>query len=222
MWKGLPIVIFGTSGFAQETLCVIEDINKQNYINQFDFLGFVGENIDDIGKNIGKYKVVATDDTFEKFIENYTQIGVVVSIASHKIKSKIYNKLSNYSKIIFPNIVSPYCKIGDLTTVKLGIGNIITAGCTLTCNINIGNFNIININSTIGHDCLIDDFCVINPLSSISGNVHICKNVLIGAGASIMQGITINDNSNIGLGAFIVKDVEQESTMICSPAKKML
>ncbi len=221
MWNGLPIVIFGTSGFAKEVLSIIEDINKQNYIKQFDFLGFVSENDDEIGKSIGRYKIVASDSTFELYSKNYNQLGAILSISSSKIKRSIYNNLVKIKNIIYPNIISPYANIGDIISINIGLGNIIAGGCTLTCDMKIGNFNIVNINSTIGHDCIIGDYCTINPLSSISGNVEIKDNVLIGAGSSVMQGVTIGENSSIGLGAFVVKDVEPNSTMICIPAKKM-
>lgn len=221
MWNGLPIVIFGTSGHSREILCIVEDINKQNYIRQFDFLGFISEKDNEIGNSIGHYKVVASDNTFESYTKNYAQLGVILSISSSKIKRDIYNNLAKIKNIIYPNIISPYANIGDINSINLGEGNIIAAGSTLTCNTAIGNFNIINRNSTVGHDCIIGNCCTINPLSSVSGNVKIKDNVLIGAGSSIMQGITIGENSSIGLGAFVVKDIEPNSTMICIPAKKI-
>ncbi len=221
MWNGLPVVIFGTSGYAKEMSCVIEDINSQNHINQFEFLGFVSENEDEVGKSLGKYKIVTSDKTFKEYSLKFFQLGVVLSMSSYKIKRKIYNNLCDIRNIVYPNIISPFANICDINSSIFGIGNIITGGCTLSCGLNIGNFNIININATVGHDCTIGDYCSINPLSSISGEVKIKDNVLIGAGSTIMQGVTIGENSSIGLGAFVVKDVEPNSTMVCVPAKKI-
>jgi sugar O-acyltransferase (sialic acid O-acetyltransferase NeuD family) len=222
IWGGLPIVIIGTSGISKEVKTIIDEINKLNYVNQFDFLGFISEKEENVGEMLIGERIIASDSQLDEFFSQYKQIGVIIPIGTPQIKRKIFNQLKKYNNIVYPNIVSPSAKIMDMKNINLGIGNIICSGCVLTTEISIGNFNLVNINSTIGHDTNIGDYCVINPLSSISGNVKIFDGVLCGAGCAIKQGITIGNNSIIGLGAFIVKDVKENSIMICNPAKNMV
>lgn len=218
-WNGLPIVIFGTSGISKEVKTIVDEINELNYVNQFDFIGFISEKEDEVGNKIGKELIVTCDSQLEKFFLNYNEIGLIIPIGTPSIKKTIFEKVKRYSNVVFPNIISPSAKIMDSKTVDLGIGNIIASGSVLTTEIRIGNFNLINLNCTIGHEVSIGDYCVINPLSSISGDVTINSEVLCGANSVIKQGITIGRNCIIGLGAFVVKDVDDNSTMICSPAK---
>lgn len=217
-WRGLPLLIMGTSGISQEVKNVVDEINSINYENMYDFLGFVSEKDEDIGSIIADGKVVCSDGNFESFIGGFEQIGIVIPIGTPKIKKKIWERICKYENLIFPNIISPSAKIMDYSSIKMGIGNIICSGCVLTTGIKIGNFNLINLNSTIGHNASLGDYGVINPLSSVSGDVTIENEVLLGAGCAIKQGVTVGENSIVGLGAIITKDVKSGVVMICQAA----
>ena len=221
IWNGLPIVVFGTSGISKEVKCIIDEINSKNYEKQYDFIGYIDENIEKVGELFYGDKIVACDSNFKEFCSNYTQIGVIIPIGNPQIKENIYNQLCGYNNVIYPNIISPSAKIMDPSRVKLGMGNIVASGVTLTTDIEIGKFNLININCTVGHDVIIKDYCVVNPLTSVSGNVTINSSVLLGAGSSIKQGLSIGKNSIVGLGAFVVKDVEERVIMVCQSAREL-
>lgn len=218
LWRGLPLLILGTSGISKEVKTIVEEINSKNYINAYNFLGFVSEKDDDIGKEIANEKVVCSDNSFESYIGEFKQIGVIIPIGTPKIKRKIWERLCNYENLVFPNIISPSAQIMDFSSIEMGFGNIICSGCILTTEIQIGNFNLININSTIGHNVILGDYGVINPLSSVSGNVIVENEVLLGAGCAVKQGITVGENSIVGLGAIITKNVAKDSVMICQAA----
>ncbi len=220
LWNGLPLLIFGTSGISKEVKTIVDEINSKNYNNAYDFLGFVSEKDEDIGKKISSGKVVCSDNCFKSYISNFKQIGVVIPIGTPKIKKKIWKNICNYKNLVFPNIISPSAKIMDYSSIELGVGNIICSGCILTTEIQIGNFNLININSTIGHNVVLGNYGVVNPLSSVSGNVTVGNEVLLGAGCAVKQGVTIAENSIVGLGAIITKDVTKDSVMICQAAQE--
>lgn len=218
VWKGLPLAIFGSGGISKEVYCLIKEItNINNKI--FDFIGFIGERESEVGNEIiDGYKIVSCDDEIIEFTSKYKLIGLVIPIGNPKIKSSIYDKVSNISNVVFPNIIHPNICL-DKNNVEVGKGNIITAGVNLTCDIKIGDFNLINLNCTIGHDTKIGNFNVINPLVAISGNVCIEHCCLIGTGSQILQGLNISKNSTVGAGAVVTKNVEPNTTVIGIPAK---
>lgn len=221
IWNGLPVLIFGSGGISKETYHIIEQINNQNKVKVYDFLGFVEDSETKIGDEVlNGYKVVSSDSNLLEYAKNFSTLGVVIPIGNPKIKAIIYNKIKYINNLVYPNIIHPNVNF-DYNMVSLGYGNIIAAGASLTCNINIGNFNLINLNSTIGHDTKIGDFNVINPLTAISGSVCIKDLCLIGTGAKILQEITINKNVTVGAGAVVVKDVEEFNTVVGVPAKKI-
>ncbi len=220
-WNGLPLLIFGSGGISKETYNLIKQINIHQSQQIYDFLGFVEDDASKIGKEIiDGFKVVTCDDKIREYSDSFPVIGIVIPIGNPKIKSIIYNKIKYTENAVYPNIIHPNVKF-DVNNVELGVGNIITSGVNLTCNIKIGNFNLINLNSTIGHDTEIKDFNVINPLVAVSGNVIINNNCLIGTGAKILQQIKIGNNAIVGSGAVVVKDVEENSTVVGVPAKRI-
>lgn len=219
-WKGLPLLIFGTSGNSKEIKTIVDEINQTNYVNVYDFLGFVSEQGTDIGKKVGKSVVVCSDENFGEYIESFSVIGIIIPIGTPEIKRRIYKRICKHSNLVFPNIISPSARIMENSSVQIGMGNIICSGCVLTVEIDIGDFNLINRSSTIGHNVRIGNYNIINPLVSVSGGVEIHDEVLVGAGSSIKQGVILKSNSIVGMGAIIPKTVEENTIMICQAAHK--
>lgn len=220
-WKGLPILIIGSMGTSLESYQLINDINNANKQHIFQFLGFIEKDESSIGETIiDGYSVIGSDNTIEKLIQDYQLVGIVIPSGFPAIKSRIYQNLPKRPNIVFPNLIHPSAEF-NMVNNEMGMGNIITAGCKLTCNIKIGNFNYINLNSSIGHDVLIGDFNVINPLVAISGNVNIGNRCLIGTGAQVLQGLRVHDQAQIGAGAVVTKDVQESITVVGIPAKEL-
>lgn len=221
-WNGLPIVIFGYGGISKEVYCLVKDLNKSNPQQIFEFLGFIGNDIDMVGtKIIDNYTVISNDKDIFEFIAKYPLIGMIIPIGTPAIKKSIFQKVMNTPNVVFPNLIHPSV-VYEPENISLGVGNIITSGVKLTCDIKIGNFNLFNLNSTIGHDTEIGDFNVINPLVAVSGNVILNDSCLIGTGAQILQGLRVNSNSTVGAGAVVVKDVESNTTVVGIPAKPLM
>lgn len=219
-WNGLPVVIFGSGGISKETFYIIQEINNNNNVQIYNFLGFVEDHESKIGDEvINGYKVIASDDNFREFSKNFSELGVVIPIGNPKVKSIIYKNIETIENIVFPNVIHPNVNY-DKNSVQFGYGNIIAAGTNLTCNIQVGNFNLININTSVGHDTKIGDFNVINPLAAISGDVDMKNLCLIGTGAKVLQQLLINEGAIVGAGAVVVKDVDEYSTVVGIPAKK--
>lgn len=220
-WNGLPLIIFGSGGISKEIYSLIKLINAGNYQQKYEVIGFVEVDSSKIGEVvIDGYTVVTCDKEIEAFASNYAILGAVIPVGTPKLKYKIYDSIEHINNFVYPNIIHPSVQI-DHTLINFGMGNIITSGVNLTCDIRIGNFNLINLNSTIGHDTIIGNFNVINPLSAVSGNVIIKDRCLLGTGSKVLQQLTVEDDSTIGAGAVVVKDVEANSTVVGIPAKKI-
>ena len=163
-----------------------------------------------------EYPIIKESDFLESF-KNDSLIEFYIGIGNPQIIEKIKIAFNGYK---FPNLIHPLT-IFEKHSFNIGEGNIITAGCIFTIDIEIGSFNIFNLNSTIGHDVIIGDYNVINPKVAISGNVTISNANLLGTGCTILQGINIGNKNIIGGGALLNKDVENGQIMIGVPAKIM-
>ncbi|WP_340005279.1 hypothetical protein MHH52_26450 [Paenibacillus sp. FSL K6-0276] len=223
VWKGLPIVVYGTGGCAKEIKALIDEINDYSHTNIYHLVGFVTNNPNEIGNYIEDVEIVTSNNDILKFCDKFTVIGVVIGLADPIIKKKIFQEIMALNKpnIVFPNLIHPLSNLSKSFNNSMGLGNVICSGVNLTVNVNLGNFVLLNRSCNIGHDSTIGDFCTINPAAVISGNVSIGELSLIGAGACVREKTNIGDKSVVGLGAIVIKDVESSTIVISKAATKM-
>lgn len=209
------IYVLGAGGFAKEVWFLINEINKIK--PQYVFKGFIDEMLKADSLNVGDntFDVIDKDIFLDRADANKENINIAVGIGNPQVIRRITQDFSGY---VFPNLIHPGC-YGYFDSIKLGQGNIITAGCNFTVNIKIGSFNIFNLNTTVGHDCVIKDFNIINPGVNLSGGLVIGSCNLIGTGAAILQNLKIGSESIIGAGAVLTKDLESRKLAVGVPAK---
>lgn len=207
------IVILGAGGLAREVAFLIETINRAS--PAWRILGFAEADQQHVGKPVGKYAVVCTEDQLVDM-----QVAAAIGIGAPAIIQKIAERFKNCPRISFPNLIHP-TTMGDWERIVLGQGNIVCAGNIFTTDIQIGSFNYFNLNCTYGHDIQIGDYCVFNPGINLSGGVRIGSGCLIGTGATILQYKTIGDGATVGAGAVVIKDVLPGLTVAGVPAKPL-
>lgn len=207
------IAIYGAGGFGRETACLLKYINEVKLT--WNLIGFF-----DDGKQVGDKNEFGNILGGITELNNYaTPLSVVFAIGSPHIIKKLMDKI-NSDKIDFPNIIAPDVKFTDKEHLNLGVGNIFCLGCTITCNVRIGNFNCFNGYITIGHDVIIKDYNAIMPGCRISGNVNIGNFNFIGVNAAILQRIKIGNSVTIGANSVIIRNTEDNTTYIGNLAKK--
>ena len=203
------IFILGSGGLAKEILLLIKDINK--YKRKYIFKGFIG--IESGEKKIGQKKYKIYKET--EIIKNDKNKSLAFGVGNPSLLQAIIDKFSNFD---FPNLIHPNAT-GDWENIEIGKGNIITAGCSFTTDINIGSFNLFNLNTTVGHDTIIGSYNIINPGVNISGDVTIGSEVLIGTGATILQQKKIGTKTIIGANSLVTKDIPDNKIAFGNPCK---
>jgi len=207
------IVIFGASGLGIEVLQLLKKISKIN--SDCNILGFIDDNKKLQKLNINGYNVLGGIEYFE----TNSYCSVVIAISNPNQKKTLVDKINNFNNgHQFPNIIHPNVDI-DFNCIRLGIGNIITEGCILTSNIQIGNFNTFNTRTTIGHDVLIEDYNIFNPNVQISGNIRIGSFNFIAVNSVILQGLEIGDKNHIGACSLVIKNLKNDMRVFGIPAQ---
>ncbi|MBX2916318.1 MAG: acetyltransferase [Cyclobacteriaceae bacterium] len=203
------IAIVGAGGLGKEILVLIQQLNLIK--PTWNVIGYYDDNFKD---TVAGTPVLGNVSMLNTYAE---PLAVIVALGNPFVKQEIVNKLVN-PKLYFPILIHPQATVG--MNVKIEHGTIITAGCRLTVDINLGRHVLINLNSTIGHDVSIGDFTSVMPGVHISGNVLVGSEVMIGTGASVLQRITIGDGATVGAAALVTTNVKAGSTVIGIPARE--
>jgi len=209
------IAIYGAGGLGREVACLIRIINEKT--PQWNLIGFFDDNAKLKGTRNEYGEVIGGIEE----LNNYTQpLAIAIAIGSPKTVAKIVSNIHN-TKVEFPNIISPDTIYLDENNVSIGYGNIICAGCLLSCHVKIGNFNILNGFILVGHDSVIGDYNSFMPNTKISGEVKISNRNFFGVGSTVLQQITIGNDTVVGANSLILRNTKDGMTYIGSPAKIM-
>ena len=213
-----PIYIVGAGGFGREIAWLVERINEvavsNGKIAPWELKGFLDDDKSIYGKELDGYEICGGHEV----IENYgADVWCVMAVGSAKGRKRGIGRLKPFSHIHFATLVDPSVEMSR--SVKIGEGCMICAGNIVTVDVNIGSHVIINLDCTIGHDAIISDYVTLYPSVNVSGCVNIGECSEIGTGSAIIQGINIGTGVIVGANSTIIRDVDDEVTVVGSPAK---
>jgi sugar O-acyltransferase (sialic acid O-acetyltransferase NeuD family) len=207
-------LIVGTSGLAKEVAQLARKIDPQ--ARRWPEIAYVCQDPTQLGLQLpfGSVRHMDAD-----LLELDRQTDVVLGVGHPDARQAIARRLRGNQRLGFPNLVHPSVEI-DPALVTIGVGNLITQGVVMTCDISIGNFNLLNWNVTIGHDTNIGCYNVINPGCSISGRVRVADACLFGTGCRVLEELSIVSDVTIGAGAVVTRSIEQAGTYLGMPARR--
>ena len=208
---GNDIYIVGTGGFAREVLFLLDDLGRFGDVKAFLEPASIWEERFKESEIMEK-KVLPMSDY------RPSKGQVIIGVADAKIRKLSTEQLpvgTDYLTVVHPSAcVSRWCKIGE--------GSVITAGCIVTTQVDLGVHCHLNLGTTIGHDTKVKSFFTTAPAVNISGVCNIHESVYFGTGAATRQGINICSDVTIGMGAMVVKDITEAGTYVGIPAKRIV
>ena len=202
------IYIYGAGGLGREILSLIKSLADWKVV------GFIDDAVA-AGTAVNGIKVVGDRQVIESFPGT---MYLVLAIGDPVSKCNIIKTIRNKA-VVYPVLIHPSAILQDRGSIIVDAGSIISAGCVLTTQINIGKHVLLNLNSTVGHDVHIGNYASIMPGVNIAGEVIIGQSVMIGSGANILNRIVISDNSKVGMGAVVTRPVAPNTTVVGVPAK---
>lgn len=205
------IAIYGAGGFGREVACLLNAINENAAV--WNLIGFF-DDVKGVGHTNEYGKVLGGIDELNSYP---SKICVIFAIGSPHGVANLVNKIFN-KNVAFPNIIAPNVRFADDMNLKLGIGNIFSWDCHISCNVRIGDFNIFNGYITVGHDATIGDFNSLMPAVRISGEVHIGNRNFFGVSSVVLQQIKIGDDTVIGANSTILRKTKDGNTYVGNPA----
>jgi sugar O-acyltransferase (sialic acid O-acetyltransferase NeuD family) len=197
---------------ARDVYWLIQEINR--HALTYQVVGFLEPLPQADHIRIGSRLIPVIAESKELFGSS-KNAAFAIGIGQPALIEKVAKK---YDFLDYPNLIHPSL-ICDFETLKMGKGNILTAGCVLTVNIHLGSFNILNCNAAVGHDTSIGNYNVINPGANISGGVKLGNTNLIGTNATVLQYLSIGNESVLGAASLLTKDLASGKVAVGVPAK---
>jgi sugar O-acyltransferase (sialic acid O-acetyltransferase NeuD family) len=213
------IAIYGAGGFGKEVACIIRKINEASVSPVWDLIGFYDDGIE-AGTKVSLYGTVLGG---LKELNEYSgdeRLNIVFAIGSTNVLQKLTSSIIN-PFIEFPNIIHPDVFFADERTVKMGRGNVVTRGCSFSCDVEVGDFNQFNSISALAHDVKVGSCNIFMPLVRVSGGTEIGNTNFFGIGTIILQNIKIGDNTRIAASSMIIRKTQDGMFYMGNPAKKV-
>lgn len=190
-----------------------------------------GKVVADIAAHCGYSKIVFLDDD-ETVLScmGYPVVGTIrdtgsyadydffVAIGNAATRERIQREVLHQGLRI-ATLVHPSAVIAS--HVALGVGTVVMAGAVVNPGATIGDGCIINTCASVDHDSILEDYVHVSVGSHLAGTVHIGKGTWIGAGATVSNNIYICADCMIGAGAVVVRNIEEASTYVGVPAKRL-
>jgi sugar O-acyltransferase (sialic acid O-acetyltransferase NeuD family) len=193
----LPVWVLGAGGQARETRELIAAAGRDTSGRELDFRGLVDQDGED---------ALAAESG-----------GLVLGLGFPQPRAAVLDRFEAGRRFEFPTLVHPRADVARSS--RLGPGVIVSSGCVLTTDVEIGAGTVLNPRSGVGHDAVLGRCCVVNPGANISGSVVVGDAVLIGSGATILQGVRIGSGATIGAGAVVTRDVGADEIVVGIPAR---
>jgi sugar O-acyltransferase (sialic acid O-acetyltransferase NeuD family) len=192
------IIIYGTRGHAKVVTDAVKDFKVVGYFDDASFeRGFLGIKV------------------FEYNAKLFKSTDLVIAIGDNLTRKRI----SENVKHSITSIAASSAEISK--SVQYGEGCMILQGSVIQSGAVLGRHVIINTAASVDHDCRIDSFVHIAPNSTLCGKVSVGEGTLVGAGSTVLPGIKIGKWANIGAGSVVTKDVEDNTTVVGNPARRI-
>jgi len=209
------LIIIGGYGNGTVVQSTVEDINDVK--KEWVILGFLNDNEKD---SINGHPVLGPIDkeTVNKYLK-YQDVYFFYSLISVKLNHKFLHKLLDLEIPTerFATIIHPTAVVAK--TAKIGYGVCIQPFVSVGPNTNIGNFIQIFAQSLIGHGSTLENYSYVANNACIGADVHLKEGAYLGTNATTLEYITLGKWSITGIGAVVLKNVEDYSKVVGSPAR---
>lgn len=196
------LIIIGTGGLAREMAMLAEHVNAREH--RWELMGFIGNSTALVGKDLGLGTIIGDD---EWLLSESIDADLLIAIGRPAIRASVLARyLAQGERFAYPNLIHPSATL-DYRGVQLGRGNVITAGCRFTCDIEVQDFNLFDLNATVGYDAHIGSYNVVHAGVNIANGVQIGDRNLLGSGCQVLEYLSIGDGLALEPGAIVRHDV---------------
>jgi sugar O-acyltransferase (sialic acid O-acetyltransferase NeuD family) len=207
-----PLVVYGAGGFGREVAWLASRASEPR-----DVVAYADDGASSDAATLSGLPLISLDEAARRFPGADFSVAVGSATAREKMVARAIAAGLRPTRL-----VHRHAEISS--SVQIGEGSVVCAGCILTVDITIGAHVHINLDCTIGHDAVLEDFVTLAPGVHVSGWVRIERGAYIGTGASIINGTSgapmiVGAGAVIGAGAVVTRAISPGVTAVGIPAR---
>jgi sugar O-acyltransferase (sialic acid O-acetyltransferase NeuD family) len=210
----VDLYIFGTGELAKIAFSYFFDslrYNLKGFIVDDDFFS---QEISLFGKPVLKYS-----ESLQLLLHDNVETFVAISASRmNRDREGVFAKLDRKG-VTFASFVSPQAFISN--SASIGRNVFIFEHNVIQNGVSIGDNTILWSGNHIGHQTSIGAHNFISSHVVISGYCALENNCYIGVNSTIIDHIKISNGTLVGAASLIIKDTEENSVYVGSPAKKI-
>lgn len=119
----------------------------------------------------------------------------------------------------FATHISAHAVLGS--TVAVGSGSIILAGCTATSDVRIGRHVVLMPRVVLTHDDVLEDFATLAAGTALAGSVHVGREAYMGTNSTVRENLRIGRGAVLGMAAALLVDLPEGQTWAGNPARPL-
>jgi len=212
MSEAIDLVVIGAGGHGRE----VADVARACALagQPIRVLGYVDDDASLAGQTLCDLPVLGP----LRWLANHARPGlaVVSGVGSPALRRRLVQRVAAWG-VPFHRLVHPDAVLTPFIT--LGEGVVITAGCILTNEIELGDHVHLNRRATVGHDVRIGPFGLLAPGATLSGAVRLGEGCDVGTHACVLQNLEVGEWSIIGAGAVVHRPLPSNVTAVGVPAR---
>lgn len=205
------LVIFGSSGYAQSIVEIVEAYKD------FNFVGFI-DNAKAPGTKVLSSNVIGSDEELPELMQRYNISHGVIGVGDNYLRKKIARNTSKLCpRFKFLTCVHPGALVSQYSNI--GLGSVLLAGAVVNAGARVGEHCIVNTNASVDHDSIVEDYVSLGPSVAVSGGCRIGSFSRIGVGACFFDGVEVGSHCLIGGGSVVTKNINSGSVCYGVPAR---
>lgn len=184
----------------------------------WDVLGYVDPKED--GESAQRFEIsrLGDDSDLKQLIIDNPTCKFVCGLGDNALRNKIVESLE-LPEERWGIVIHPAAEVS--TNSVIGVGSVILSRSIIQTGAILGKHCIINSGAILEHDSNIGDFTHIAPGTVSGGGVKTGNSCFVGLGSRIRDHISIGNNVTVGAGSVVVTDIEDDETVVGSPARRI-
>lgn len=207
------VLIVGAGGFGREVFNWLR--HHPDCGKVWQIAGFLDDKADALANYNYSPGIIGSVKDYKAAPGDLLVLGLALPKVKKAVVSHLLSRGGEFLTFVHPSVI-----MGG--NVKIGRGSFVCPGAVLTSDVSLGEFVTFNCCSSIGHDATLANFVTLSGHCDITGFCHVAEGAFFGSHACMIPKTKVGEWAVVGAGSTVILNVAPNTTVIGSPAKKLI